>query len=114
MNGIIIINKPQNFTSFDVVAIMRRAAGTRKIGHGKLLTEKKIGHTGTLDPMATGVLPILIGRATKLQAFISDSNKEYIANYIYRQFCPKAAQISCPFIIYKPRVQYTAYTGKKH
>ena len=61
MNGIIIINKPQNFTSFDVVAVMR-----------KLLNEKKIGHTGTLDPMATGVLPILIGRATKLQAFISD------------------------------------------
>ena len=45
MNGIIIINKPQNFTSFDVVAVMR-----------KLLNEKKIGHTGTLDPMATGVL----------------------------------------------------------
>ena len=68
MNGIIIINKPKNFTSFDVVAVMR-----------KLLKEKKVGHTGTLDPMATGVLPILIGRATKLQSFISDSNKEYIA-----------------------------------
>ena len=47
INGVICINKPQDFTSFDVVAIMRRAAGTRKIGHG-----------GTLDPMATGVLPI--------------------------------------------------------
>lgn len=70
MNGIIIINKPKSFTSFDVVAVMR-----------KLLKEKKVGHTGTLDPMATGVLPILIGRATKLQSFISDSNKEYIANF---------------------------------
>lgn len=70
MNGIIIINKPKSFTSFDVVAVMR-----------KLLKEKKIGHTGTLDPMATGVLPILIGRATKLQSFISDSNKEYIAKF---------------------------------
>lgn len=70
MNGIIIINKPKSFTSFDVVAVMR-----------KLLKEKKVGHTGTLDPIATGVLPILIGRATKLQSFISDSNKEYIAKF---------------------------------
>lgn len=70
MNGIIIINKPKDYTSFDVVAVMR-----------KLLGEKKIGHTGTLDPMATGVLPILIGRATKLQSFISDANKEYIADF---------------------------------
>ena len=70
MNGIIIINKPKDYTSFDVVAVMR-----------KLLGEKKIGHTGTLDPMATGVLPILIGRATKLQTFISDANKEYFADF---------------------------------
>ena len=70
MNGIIIINKPKNFTSFDVVAVMR-----------KLLNEKKVGHTGTLDPMATGVLPILIGRATKLQEYISSSNKEYVAKF---------------------------------
>ena len=54
LSGVICVNKPQDFTSFDVVAIMRRAAGTRKIGHG-----------GTLDPMATGVLPIYIGRAAK-------------------------------------------------
>lgn len=48
MTGIICINKPQEFTSFDVVASMRRAFGTKKIGHG-----------GTLDPMATGVLPVV-------------------------------------------------------
>ena len=47
MNGIIVIDKPQRFTSFDVVAVMRGLCGT-----------KKVGHTGTLDPMATGVLPI--------------------------------------------------------
>lgn len=68
MNGIIVINKPKNYTSFDVVAIIK-----------KLLNEKKVGHAGTLDPMATGVLPILIGRATKLQNFLPDNNKEYIA-----------------------------------
>lgn len=70
MNGIIILNKPKDYTSFDVVAVMR-----------KLLSEKKIGHAGTLDPMATGVLPILIGRATKLQAFIAETNKEYLAKF---------------------------------
>lgn len=70
MNGIIIINKPKDYTSFDVVAVMR-----------KLLNTKKIGHTGTLDPLATGVLPILIGRAAKLQNFIPDTNKEYIASF---------------------------------
>ncbi len=70
MNGIIVINKPKDYTSFDVVAVMRR-----------LLGEKKIGHTGTLDPMATGVLPILVGRATKLQSFILEADKEYIATF---------------------------------
>ncbi len=70
MDGIIIINKPKNYTSFDVVAVVR-----------KLLNEKKVGHTGTLDPMATGVLPILIGRATKLQQFMTDKDKEYVASF---------------------------------
>ena len=70
MNGIIVINKPKDYTSFDVVAVMRR-----------LLSEKKIGHTGTLDPMATGVLPILVGRTTKLQSFILEADKEYIATF---------------------------------
>ena len=70
MDGIIVINKPKNYTSFDVVAVVR-----------KLLDEKKVGHTGTLDPMATGVLPILIGRATKLQQFMTDKNKEYVASF---------------------------------
>lgn len=70
INGVICINKPQNFTSFDVVAIMRRAAGTRKIGHG-----------GTLDPMATGVLPIYIGRAAKTADLNPVSDKKYRATF---------------------------------
>lgn len=70
MNGVIVVDKPQGFTSFDVVAVMR---GITKM--------KKIGHTGTLDPMATGVLPIILGNATKAQDILPDSNKEYIAEF---------------------------------
>ena len=70
MDGIIVVNKPQNFTSFDVVAVMRRLCGQRKIGH-----------TGTLDPMATGVLPLLLGNATRAQDILPDSDKEYVAQF---------------------------------
>lgn len=70
MNGILLINKQEGFTSFDVIAVMRKLLGT-----------KKIGHMGTLDPMATGVLPVLIGNATKLQSIIPESDKEYIAGF---------------------------------
>lgn len=68
MQGFVLIDKPQGFTSFDAVAVMRGVAGT-----------KKVGHTGTLDPMATGVLPILIGRATKLLDLLPEQNKRYTA-----------------------------------
>lgn len=70
MDGVIVVNKPQNFTSFDVIAVMRRLCG-----------QKKIGHTGTLDPMATGVLPLLLGNATRAQDILPDSDKEYIAEF---------------------------------
>ncbi len=70
MDGIMVINKPENYTSFDVVAVMR-----------KLLKTKKIGHAGTLDPMATGVLPILAGNATKIQNLLQGSSKEYRAKF---------------------------------
>ncbi len=70
MNGIIVINKPKDFTSFDVVAVMRGIAKT-----------KKVGHTGTLDPMATGVLPLLFGNATKVQDILPDTDKEYTADF---------------------------------
>lgn len=68
MNGIVLINKPKDFTSFDVVAVMRKLLGT-----------KKIGHTGTLDPMATGVLPLMVGKATRLCDRLPDENKTYKA-----------------------------------
>ena len=58
MNGVIILDKPQDFTSFDAVAVMRGLA-----------KERKIGHTGTLDPMATGVLPVFVGQATRAVEF---------------------------------------------
>src|SRR3954470_19867735 len=68
MDGILIIEKPQGLTSHDVVAAARRA-----------LRESRIGHTGTLDPLATGVLPLAIGRATRLVRFLTSSDKDYLA-----------------------------------
>lgn len=68
MNGLLLVNKPKGFTSFDIVAITR-----------KLTSQKKIGHTGTLDPNATGVLPLLLGNATKAQDIIPNHDKEYVA-----------------------------------
>ena len=72
MNGIIVVNKPKNHTSFDVIAILRKKLG-----------QKKIGHMGTLDPMATGVLPILLGSTAKFQIFTEENEKEYIAEIIF-------------------------------
>jgi tRNA pseudouridine55 synthase len=66
--GLIVVDKPAGPTSHDVVARMRR-----------LLGERRIGHTGTLDPMATGVLPLVLGRATRLARFLSGSDKSYEA-----------------------------------
>ncbi len=68
MNGILIIDKPSGVTSFDVVRRIKRISGAKKVGHG-----------GTLDPLATGVLPILIGSATKLSMQVMEGEKEYIA-----------------------------------
>ena len=70
MNGVILIDKPMDFTSFDVIAVMRRISGQRKLGH-----------TGTLDPNATGVLPVLLGCATKAQDLIVNHDKTYIADF---------------------------------
>lgn len=68
MNGILIVNKPMDFTSFDAVAVTRKAS-----------KQKKIGHCGTLDPNATGVLPVLLGAATKAQDILPNHDKEYVA-----------------------------------
>jgi tRNA pseudouridine55 synthase len=68
MNGVLVIDKPAGCTSHDVVARVRRALG-----------ESRIGHTGTLDPLATGVLPLVIGRATRLASLLSGADKTYEA-----------------------------------
>lgn len=67
-SGAIIVDKPSDMTSHDVVSVMRRVFAT-----------KRVGHTGTLDPKATGVLPVLIGRATKAADMISANDKRYLA-----------------------------------
>lgn len=68
MDGLILINKQKGFTSHDVVNVIR-----------KKLNTKKVGHTGTLDPNATGVLPILVGKATKISKYLMEHDKTYIA-----------------------------------
>ena len=68
IEGVLVIDKASGMTSHDVVVAARR-----------LLAQPRIGHTGTLDPMATGVLPLAIGRATRLVSFLTASDKEYIA-----------------------------------
>src|SRR3954468_18504382 len=68
MDGLLVIDKPAGMTSHDVVAATRRT-----------LKERRIGHTGTLDPFATGVLVILVGRATRLAQFLNGADKEYDA-----------------------------------
>ena len=67
MDGIVIINKEKNWTSNDIVQKL------------KGMLHEKTGHTGTLDPLATGVLPILVGKGTSLSKYLINHNKEYIA-----------------------------------
>ena len=68
MNGIMVIDKPSGWTSHDVVGKLR-----------SLLRERRIGHGGTLDPMATGVLPVFVGRATRAVKFCESADKDYVA-----------------------------------
>ncbi|MBM3787378.1 MAG: tRNA pseudouridine(55) synthase TruB, partial [Acidobacteria bacterium] len=68
MDGAIVVDKPAGWTSHDVVGKLRRIAGTRRVGH-----------LGTLDPMATGVLPVLLNRATRLSQFLMKADKVYDA-----------------------------------
>lgn len=67
MDGIIVINKEKDYTSHDVVAIVKKTL------------KEKVGHTGTLDPNATGVLPLLIGKGTKLSKYLIEHDKTYKA-----------------------------------
>ena len=71
MNGVVIVNKPKGKTSHDVVGMMRKRFGTRRVGH-----------TGTLDPLATGVLPVLIGTATKAADMLIKGDKKYRATML--------------------------------
>jgi tRNA pseudouridine55 synthase len=71
LNGVIIVNKEKDFTSHDVVAKLRG-----------IVKQKKIGHTGTLDPQAEGVLPVCLGNATKLCDILTDKKKEYVAELL--------------------------------
>src|SRR6202034_2060325 len=66
MNGLLVLDKPTGLTSHDVVSIVRRATG-----------ERSVGHLGTLDPMATGVLPLLLGKYTRLAQFFGQAEKHY-------------------------------------
>lgn len=68
MNGVLVVDKPEGPTSFDVVRAVRRALKT-----------SKVGHTGTLDPMATGVLPVCVGDATRIAQFLTEGDKTYEA-----------------------------------
>jgi tRNA pseudouridine55 synthase len=72
MDGVLVVDKPEGLTSHDVVALARRALG-----------ERRIGHTGTLDPLATGVLPLACGRATRLVRFLTASDKDYEASIVF-------------------------------
>lgn len=69
MDGVLIINKPINISSQGVVSKVK-----------KILNEKKVGHAGTLDPMATGVLPVLVGKGTKVSKYLIEHNKTYVAS----------------------------------
>jgi tRNA pseudouridine55 synthase len=68
IDGILIVNKPEGKTSFSVVARLKRLTG-----------EKRVGHAGTLDPIATGVLPVCLGQATRITQFLTNSSKTYLA-----------------------------------
>ena len=66
INGVVVVNKPQNWTSHDCVAVVRRVIGV-----------KRVGHTGTLDPMATGVLPVCVGTAARINEYLDYDTKTY-------------------------------------
>ena len=71
-DGVLVVDKTEGPTSHDVVTLARRALGV-----------SRIGHTGTLDPMATGVLPLVLGRATRLAQFLTASDKTYEATITF-------------------------------
>jgi tRNA pseudouridine55 synthase len=77
-DGVLVVDKPAGPTSHDIVAVARRASRRWTIDDGR--SAIKVGHTGTLDPLASGVLPLVLGRATRLAQFLSSADKEYEAD----------------------------------
>src|SRR5437868_13966695 len=80
MNGIFNVNKPKGMTSHDVVARIKRLAGS--IRNPQSAIRIRVGHAGTLDPLATGVLPVVLGKATRLVEYLSDAGKAYRAEIV--------------------------------
>jgi tRNA pseudouridine55 synthase len=72
LSGVLAVDKPSGWTSFDVVAVVRKAVGVKRVGHG-----------GTLDPLATGLLPVLIGSATRFAERLHDASKVYAALVLF-------------------------------
>ena len=87
MQGILIVDKPMEWTSFDVIAKLRGILGTRKLGH-----------SGTLDPMATGVLPVFVGRATRAVEFAESGDKPGL--YCTMTNHKKCRELSLPASVY--------------
>ena len=109
MNGLLIIDKPSGMTSHDVVARLRRATG-----------EQSIGHLGTLDPMATGVLPLLLGKFTRLAQFYGSHEKTYTGGIRFgfstdtydAEGAPTSAAIAPPFTLEQIRAAATKFSGE--
>ena len=72
MNGFLLLDKPSGISSGQCVAIVK-----------KILDQRKVGHCGTLDPLATGILPISIGEATKFSSYVSNQNKKYLVKILF-------------------------------
>ena len=108
MNGVIVVDKPQGWTSHDVVGKMRRLAGT-----------KAIGHLGTLDPMATGVLPLVLNKATRLSQFYMKADKAYEGTIVLGQATnsydadgePVGEAVACSFDMAEIEEQLTKFRG---
>ena len=109
MDGVLIINKPAGITSHDVVAQVRRITG-----------EKSVGHLGTLDPMATGVLPLVLGRFTRLAQFYNEAEKRYAGTIRFgwptdtydAEGAPAAPEQPVHFTLEELRTAARQFTGK--
>ena len=98
MDGVLNINKPSGMTSHDVVQAVRRITG-----------EKRVGHTGTLDPLATGLLPICFGEATKFSTGLLDADKSYRALVKLGQTSTELVCDPDKWLIYLPCILHVAW-----